>query len=112
MCVGSSHQRMSGKEKAMENNVQKMREAFGGIQNLADALDLDEPNVVAIIDKCREALALPLRNCEVVTAEKQGRRCRETFSAWRDKFPNDMLIDAILKWAQMPYTEGGTNEQG
>ena len=55
------------------------------------------------IVKANKILAKPPRNCDVGTAEEQGRRCRETFAAWRDKFPNDMLIEAIIKWAQMPY---------
>lgn len=53
----------------METN-NKLREALQEISNLADALDLDNPNVVAILDKCRDALAIPLRNCDVYTADE------------------------------------------
>ena len=35
----------------------KLREALSEISNLADALDIDNPNVVAILDQCRDALA-------------------------------------------------------
>ena len=45
-------------------NAAKMREALSEISNLADALDIDNPNVVAILDKCRDALAEPERNCD------------------------------------------------
>ena len=104
----------------MESNVQKMRKAFGEIQNLADALDLDEPNVVAIIDKCKEAIDLPLRNCDVGTAEEQYRRWAR-FCKYRnegktchgcpvyEEQKKGMKSTCELIWAQTPYEaeEGG-----
>ena len=55
----------------------KLREALSEISNLADALDIDNPNVVAILDQCRDALAEPERNCDVGTAEEQAERFAE-----------------------------------
>ena len=48
----------------------KLREALVNIQNLADALDLDEPNVIAILDTCRDALAAPPRNCDIYSHDE------------------------------------------
>ena len=45
-------------------NAAKMRDALSEISNLADALDIDNPNVVAILDQCRDSLAAPPRNCD------------------------------------------------
>lgn len=65
------------------------------------------------IDRCRAALAAPLRNCDVGTAEEQCDRflrfCQsrgcvncEIGDGNRAKFPSCELV-----WAQMPYEEGG-----
>lgn len=50
-----------------------MREALMHIQNLADALDLNEPNVIAILNTCRDALSAPPRNCDVLKTESKRR---------------------------------------
>ena len=92
-------------------NAAAMREALSEISNLADALDIDNPNVVAILDQCRDALAEPERNCDVGTAEEQGAR----HSKWCRKYgiDGDMEVACAhqdmsctlcaLRWAQMPY---------
>lgn len=53
--------------------------------------------------KAKSALSLPLRNCDVGTAEEQDAR----FVTWRYSKPirTELGLDA-LEWAQMPYEEG------
>lgn len=97
----------------MESNVQKMREALREIQDLADALDIDEPNVVAILDVCRDALSLPLLNCNVGTAEDLIRRHESYCGNSVDSFacingPGSECKKCFAKWLQKPYVEGGT----
>ena len=62
------------------------------------------------LDKAKAALAEPIRNCDVGTAEEQvGRfnkfcfpiRCSEC-QLDRDEY----LYTCILRWEQMPYEEG------
>ena len=93
----------------MENNVIKFMEALRLCrQELCDRCDNSKPCKlkcvhVGIIDR---ALALPLRNCDVGTAEEQDAR----FVTWRYSNPlrAELGLDA-LEWAQMPYNaeEGG-----
>ena len=107
----------------METN-NKLREALMHIQDLADALDLDEPNVIAILDTCRDALAEPIRNCDVGTAQEQESRwktncghgipnckhCKVYEEAKNSGLVNGryfMRCDCRFIWAQMPYEEGG-----
>ena len=84
------------------------------IQDLAAALDIDEPNAIAILDTCRAALAEPVKNCEVGTAEEQAKRYAQYCDAHlRDdgskpctncpccgKIP---FGKCEFAWAQMPY---------
>lgn len=91
----------------METN-NKLREALMHIQNLADALDLDEPNVIAILDTCRDALAEPVRNCEVGTVEEQFKRHSKWCATTKDFSCAPMMCrKCFANWAQMPYEEGG-----
>ncbi len=98
----------------METN-NKLREALMHIQNLADALDLDEPNVIAILDTCRDALAEPIKNCEVGTANEQYQRyekfCCSHYSITDNGDGNCLKCPfseptCKFAWAQMPYEEG------
>ena len=45
----------------MEGNQMKMREALFNIQEYAAGMDIDDGNVLAILDACRDALAEPPR---------------------------------------------------
>ena len=99
-------------------NVAAMRDALSEISNLADALDIDNPNVVAILDQCRDALAEPERNCDVGTAEEQAERFAEycdSEACKRNRCKSRAKALCIercaIAWAQMPYEEGATNEQ-
>ena len=63
-----TNDREATREKSSRvGNAAKMRDALSEISNLADALDIDNPNVVAILDQCRDALASPPRNCDALS---------------------------------------------
>ena len=81
----------------------------GGYEEMANALD-----------KAKAALAAPPRNCDVGTAEEQAARmrafcaknglCRD--GAYRCEncgFLHEFRCE--LKWAQMPYVDGGADYQ-
>ena len=91
-------------------NAAKMRDALSEISNLADALDIDNPNVVAILDQCRDALDAPPRNCDVGTPEEQLKRFR-AFCLSRKcnecPFVSSTYGECGVRWAQMTYEEGG-----
>lgn len=67
------------------------------------------------IDKARAALAAPVRNCDVGTAEEQSARMAEFCRAQYEKSDGVLLCsgcrfhdrDCQFAWAQMPYEEGG-----
>lgn len=110
------------KEPSQVGNAAKMREAlsdacyamhnflktkYGGYEEMAKALD-----------KAKASLAAPPRNCDVGTAEEQARR----FYSFCKKFQSGIqgmcssqcpckeccdMCHCQLKWAQMPYEEGG-----
>lgn len=46
-------------------NVKAMRDALLNIQEYAAAMDVDDGNVLAILDACRDALSAPSRNCDL-----------------------------------------------
>lgn len=95
-------------------NVKTMRDALLNIQEYAAAMDVDDGNVLAILDACRDALALPARNCDVGTAEEQAERLVEFCNSTDcGRCPHNRVgMDfrgCTLAWAQMPYEaqEGG-----
>ena len=73
----------------------------------------------AAIPKANAALAAPPRNCDVGTAEEQIERFNEFCnSEWRDSgdancdncplwVSGTIGKDCQIRWAQMPYEEGG-----
>lgn len=100
------------------SNVKAMREALLNIQEYAAAMDVDDGNVLAILDACRDALSAPPRNCDVGTAEEQTHRmllyCKshgvDESRCFRCKGCPLLTADICeLSWAQMPYEaqEGG-----
>ena len=117
----------SGKEKTVEGNQQKMREALDDIVGIAKiALNVNSfensnnSELWRIIDKCKSALSAPARQCDVGTAEEQAER----FVKHCQSFLNRDGIKACvgcpccgvvmygkceLAWAQTPYAaeEGG-----
>lgn len=111
----------SGKEIAMEGNVQKMLDALRSIQSVAKAMngyvahsEFDDKNIKQyaslIKDYVRYALSEPPRNCDVGTAEEQSRRfdnyCRGRYC---DTCPCNAMSRCSMVWAQTPYEaqEGG-----
>ena len=106
--------REATREKSSQvGNSAKMRDALSEISNLADALDIDNPNVVAILDQCRDALAAPPRNCDVGTDEEQLRRyeelCYSHTCGSRCSLSGCPLYEydcSPFAWGQMPYEKG------
>ena len=129
----------------MESNVQKMREAVGRLIELGLlpsplAIAACPPTIQGVgysfdnewckkckdssKEKCkavhdlRDALAMPLRNCDVGTAEEQSERFMD-FCRPGNRPPNCEKCKVYpkrmnkfwcqLEWAQMPCEEGGAS---
>lgn len=111
----------------METN-NKLREALTKILNLTSSLDENcAVDPVEIRDIARAALAEPVKNYEVGTAEEQWKRFDEFCNAWQESAPVEICSDEcpVIKmknigcdgcqgrsgcyalWAQMPYFEEG-----
>ena len=58
------------------------------------------------LDKAKAALAEPVRNCDVGTAEEQVKRHRDLCNSNVCKCAPSCKI-CFAKWSQMPYEEGG-----
>ncbi len=105
----------------MENKMMAMRVALRDVSRVAEEMTrgtitkepVDRKTVDAwamrLCEIISRDLAIPLRNCDVGTAEEQGERCLAQFDQWRRKGDNRKLITAIMEWAQMPCgaKEGG-----
>ena len=65
----------------------------GGYEEMAIALD-----------KAKSALAEPIRNCDVGTAEEQAKRHRDWCNSNVCKCASSCKI-CFAKWSQMPYEE-------
>ena len=94
----------------------KLREALTKILNLTNSLDEEcAVDPVEIRDIAKAALAEPVKNCEVGTAEEQSARfdqfCHVHINAQRccGDCPafHTTRDDCELVWAQLPYEEGG-----
>lgn len=91
------------------NAYEQMREAIVEISNLADAIlgGDNDANAIAILDKCKDALALPLRQCDVGTASEQRERylahCRRTPYCTGCEAATNHLVGCEFTWAQMTY---------
>ena len=95
-----------------------MREALASIVEYAKSArcHTEDAHVLGFLKQienhARKALALPLRNCDVGTAEEQAKRFKEfcRFRACSDcpagKSSED-IIECEFAWARMPYTEEG-----
>ena len=85
--------------EALES-VQKSRRGCYPIQGVLD------PLTIHLVEK---ALAVPPRNCDVGTADEQGRRCERFCMKHKafgcDKCPLVHVQSCELAWAQMPYAE-------
>lgn len=107
----------------MEGNQQKMRNALVLCSRIIGAIRLGEYGIRSnvFMDDIQEAheaitaaLAEPLRNCDVGTAEEQAKRMdaycasygERIGGSWRcDKCPFCLIDRCDLVWAQMPYEE-------
>lgn len=66
--------------------------------------------VFADIQEAKAALAEPLKNYEVGTAEEQGERLLSQFDQWKRKYQGKKTIVAIMEWAHSTYEKGEINE--
>ena len=103
----------------MKSNVQVMREAARHLLCVIDEMGFkpwcaDDPLAIAC-DKLDAALALPLRNCDVGTAEEQTKifdgfcdmQCLSGCSNCPcNTKPMITDIECFSNWSQMPYKEG------
>ena len=118
----------------MEANNKAMCEALDNIVRIAKiALTVNSirnsnnSKLWRIIDKCKSAFSIPLRNCDVGTAEEQAKRwemfCIEHHEPWKPGVPDIVSKSCecpcfcknqcnIFIWAQMPYEEGSTVVNG
>ena len=99
----------------METN-NKLREALTKILNLTNSLDEDcAVDPVEIRDIAKDALAEPIKNCEVGTPSEQEDRMRhfclhDQGGCGVCRRRKDMTFrECIIDWGQMPY---GANEKG
>ena len=118
----------------METN-NKLREALddatGLLESISEAFSRGTggvymSDVAEAIDNARAALSVPLRNCEVGTAEEQAERYRNFadryvpcayrgYARCAEDCPVNIKLTqegcgellCQLEWAQMPYEEGG-----
>ena len=109
----------------MKSNVQVMREAARHLLYVIDEMGFkpwcaDDPLAIAC-DKLDAALAIPLRNCDVGTADEQldryGDYCQKNCSVCEHRLSchirgESYRMKCIFAWGQMPYTKGEINEQG
>jgi aldehyde:ferredoxin oxidoreductase len=114
----------------MENKITVMRVALRDVSRIAEEMtrgtmtgeSVDRKTVDAWAKRLCEIisrdLAIPLRNCDIGTAEEQSNRMRQ-FCAKRKingivncgycPIKHQYQRDCTLAWAQMPYAEeGGT----
>ena len=98
----------------METN-NKLREALTKILNLTNSLDEDcAVDPVEIRDIAKDALAEPVKNCEVGTVAEQAERFEEYCESevckrnrCKSRAKALCIERCALEWAQMPYEEGG-----
>ena len=99
------------------SNAAKMREALEHIREYA-TVALSHTTDSHVIDAvhnmdalAKSALAEPLRNCDVGTAEEQGARFRGFCDKHNcERCPvggDEYLTNCFSRWSQMPYEEGG-----
>ena len=99
----------------MKSNVQKMMEAFGEIILLCQERDYPVGELVEIEKIAEKAKSIPLRNCDMGTAEEQEDRfdafCKhQMYKSGYMSCPDCPIYRkdehyCKLRWAQMPYEE-------
>lgn len=100
----------------MQNSVGILRDAFITIRDKVLNGGFDSCRPAEIVNICDSALAVPLRNCDVGSADEQTER-HESFcdkqcmlSCRECPFYKPMItdIECFSQWAQSPYQEGET----
>lgn len=94
----------------------KLREALERIASfpMPPPIELAQQTAVEMRDVAIAALAEPVRNCEVGTAEEQSRRFCDFCRPRLEPCDRCVCLDGSRKgrcefvWAQMPYDEGET----
>lgn len=100
----------------MESDVQKMRSAARHLLNVIDEMGFKPwcagDALALACDKLDSTLTLPLRNCDVGTAEEQiaryGEFCQRECLSCDKRISCHMRgesyrMNCMMKWAQMPY---------
>ncbi|MBQ4385620.1 MAG: hypothetical protein II823_06870 [Kiritimatiellae bacterium] len=109
------------KGELSDGNGAKMREALIKFVRAYEQTDemANIEDTAGAYDLARAALSAPPRNCDVGTAEEQTERMHENYCSHHECYviPTDAEpygcplyeqgVDCRLKWAQMPYEEGG-----
>ena len=92
-------------------NAAAMREALLSVLCRYESFisgSLPTPSITAeLCDKCRAALAMPRRNCDVGTVEEQEERYRAIGETY-----HTLTLTNALKWSQMPYEADAAREEG
>ena len=103
--VGNAAKLREALKLCMDEMCNRCRDLAKARGNPAPCLNGCEP-----VRKAKAALAAPPRNCDAGTAEEQAKRLNEwcngrhcTFCRFKGGRPDECK----LKWAQMPYKEGG-----
>lgn len=92
-------------------NAAAMRKALLNIQEYAAAMDVDDGNVLAILDACRDALAAPARNCDGFNTRDPMKDAEDAFGAWQrycddPAIPPSCKIESAFKqWLFAPAAE-------
>jgi hypothetical protein len=95
----------------------KQREALSGILELIDKWRTDGVmehwQYSQLFDVADNALAEPLKNCEVGTVREQDLRFDDFCGSHKcEKCPlRKVMVSCSLAWAHMPYEEGESDEQ-
>ena len=109
----------------MESNVQKMRKTLEVVRDALTTISAHENDVefvrtwIAMTKKeVAAALAMPMRQCDVGTAEEQEARFKKFCAAhWSINNVDSECegcpitiegAECEFAWAQMPYEEGGS----
>ena len=96
------------------HNSKALYDALKKIHDLVNSLDENcGVDPIEVRDIAREALAKPVRNCDVGTADDKIRRFRD--HCLKVEKPGECmychnppvnLIRCVMEWMQLPYSEG------
>ena len=101
-CAIKQKQSASSNDAAMRDLLERLA-SIDLDEDIWDEDGADGRKLHNFVIEARAALATPARNCDVGTAEEQGRRFLDQFDEWRVKNAGKTVIEAVLAWAQMPF---------